>query len=80
MGDGDLRMLGAVDGYSHALIRVRQEIDRLDGRYAPGIHPRHTRKISARDAKLRPLRDLERWLENRRAETHAAYDATRNEK
>lgn len=73
MSDGDLRMLGARDGYAHALVRVRQSISRLAGRYSPGIHPRHVRKLAARDAKVKLLREIEEWLVERHSETRDAY-------
>lgn len=68
--DGDLRMLGAVDGFCHALIDVRNQIGYLT--YHP-IDPRHRRKIKARDAILRPLRELEKKLLADHAATRAAY-------
>lgn len=77
--DGDLRMLGASDGLSHALILVRGKIENIDGRYSPGIHPKHVRKRAARDAVLRPLKELEARLAASHAETLAAYDKTRIE-
>ena len=71
--DGDMRMLGAVDGYAHALIDVRQQIGALTY-YA--IHPRHKRKIEARDAVLRPLRELEEKFAKSHAECREAYHKT----
>jgi hypothetical protein len=59
----DLRILGASDGYGHALVHLRATlISPLVGRYSPGIHPRHVKKLAAREAKLKPLRELEAWL------------------
>lgn len=76
--DGDIRMLGAVDGYAHALIHLRSNlIAPIDGHYSPAIHPRHTRKLAAKAAKLKPLRDLEKWLMERHQETRAAYEKTK---
>lgn len=76
--DGDLRILGAADGYARALIHLRAHlIAHVDGPYSPGIHPRHTRKLAAKAAKLLPLRAMERWLMNRHAETKAVYERTR---
>lgn len=72
--DGDLRMLGTRDGLTHALIWVRGHIDRIEGRYAPRIDPRHTRKLAARVAVLRPLKELEKRIAKSHAETQAAYD------
>ncbi len=61
--DGDLRMLGAADGYAHALIHLRSNaINPINGPYSPGIHPRHTKKLAAKAAKLAPLLELEKWL------------------
>ncbi len=74
--DGNLRMLGACDGYAHALIRVRQEIAPIDGQYSPGIHPRHVRKLADKQRRLRPLRELEKWLTEQHAETQKAYRST----
>ena len=67
---GDLRMLGACDGFAHAIVRLRQEIGAA--RYYP-IRPRHVRRIAAREAKLRPLREIEAWLVKQHANTKAAY-------
>lgn len=75
--DGDLRMLGARDGLSHALVWVRNQIDSIDGRYAPRIHPLHRRKRSHRDNVLRPLKELEARLAKGLAETQAAYEKSR---
>lgn len=76
--DGDLRMLGAADGYAHVLVNLRSQlIAPIDGPYSPGIHPRHTRKLAAKAAKLKPLRDLERWLVERHQETREAWERTR---
>lgn len=74
--DGDMRMLGAVDGYAHALIDVRQQIGIIDGTYAPRILPHHKKKRAARDAILRPLKDLERKFAEQHAACQAAYRKT----
>lgn len=75
--NGDLRMLGASDGYAHALVWLRQQvIARIDGPYSPGIHPRHKRKLAAKAAKLAPLRELEQWLVTRHQETLAGWQKT----
>jgi hypothetical protein len=76
VGTGDLRMLGARDGFAHALILVRHYIRVIDGSYAPRIHPRHVRKRQRRDAVLRPLKEIERRLAKSHAETQAAYALT----
>ena len=70
---GDLRMLGACDGFAHAIVRLRQEIGAA--RYHP-IDPRHVRRLAAREAKLKPLREIEAWLVKQHADTQAAYRAT----
>lgn len=68
-------MLGAADGYAHALVHLRVAlIAPICGPHAPGVHPQHTRKLAARAAKLRPLREMERWLLERHQETRAAYE------
>lgn len=74
--DGDLRMLGANDGFAHALILVRNQIASIDGRYAPPIHPLHVRKRAQRDAVLKPLREIESRLAEWHRDTRAAYDKT----
>lgn len=74
---GDLRMLGAVDGYAHAIVRLRQEIGSINYR---GIHPRHVRKLADREARLKSLRTIEDWLVERHKETLAAYHRTEAEK
>jgi hypothetical protein len=65
--DEATRVLGARDGFAHALISVRSQIDHIAGPYAPGIHPRHVRKLAERERRLRPLRELEeRFLKSHR--------------
>lgn len=76
MKDGDLRILGARDGYAHALIDVRHQIGLIDGTYAPRILPHHKKKRAARDAILRPLKDLERKFAQSHADCQAAYHET----
>lgn len=73
VSDGDLRMLGTRDGLSHALIWVRQHIAIIKGPYSPRIHPRHTRKLKAREAVLRPLLELEARIAKSHADTQEAY-------
>ncbi len=74
MTKGDLRILGASDGYAHALVHLRMHIiAHIDGQYSPGIHPRHTRKLAAKAAKLEPLRRLEAWLVKQHADCKSAY-------
>lgn len=74
--DGDMRMLGVVDGYAHALIDVRQQISAIDGNYAPRIMPQHHKKRAARDAVLRPLKELEAKFAANHAACQAAYRKT----
>lgn len=74
--DGDLRMLGAADGLSHALIWVREQISGIDGIYAPLIRHRHHKRRAARDAILRPLKELEQRIAKSHTETRAAYQRT----
>lgn len=77
MSDGDMRMLGARDGLAHALIWVRGKIAQIDGLYSIKINPRHTRKRAARDAVLRPLKEIEARILKSHDETKAAYDRSR---
>lgn len=74
--DGDMRMLGTRDGLAHALIWVRGAIASIDGIYAPRIDPRHKHKRAARDAVLRPLKELEARIAKSHAETMAAYNTS----
>jgi len=77
MDDSDLRILGASDGYVHALVHLRMYlIAPIDGPYSPGIHPRHTRKLAAKTARLKPLREFEAWLVARHLECKEAWDRT----
>lgn len=71
--DGDLRMLGAVDGYAHAIADLRWQIGYLLNTH---IDRRHTRKIAARAAILRPLRELEVKFIKHHAECQMAYRKT----
>ena len=79
MRDGDLRMLGACDGFAHALVWVRGQIAAIDGNYAPRIDPRHIRKRAARDAILRPLKAIEVRLFDSHTKTRAAYEKTKTD-
>jgi hypothetical protein len=71
---GDLRMLGVCDGFAHAIVYLRREMGAV--RYRP-INPRHVRRIAAREAKLRPLREIEAWLVKQHTNTKAAYEKSR---
>ena len=76
--DGDLRMLGAVDGYVSTLVHLRQNVKTMVWHhYMKPIHPRHVRKLADRERRLAPLKMMEKWLEDRIRETQAAYQATR---
>jgi hypothetical protein len=68
-----MRMLGTRDGLSFALVWVRNQISSIDGRYSPRIDPRHKHKRAARDAVLRPLKELESRIAESHAGTVAAY-------
>lgn len=70
---GDLRMLGTRDGLAHALVWVRGQINAIDGPYRQ-IDQRHTRKRAARDAVLRPLKELESRIAEAHADCVAAYE------
>jgi hypothetical protein len=76
MSDESARLLGARDGLVSALLKVRGQINAIDGRYAPPIHPHHTRKRAQRDAVLRPLREVERQIERMRVDCVNAYADT----
>ena len=71
MNEGDLRMLGARDGLISGLLVVRAEI-RLRTYYP--IDRRHKRKIEAREAILRPLRDVEQRLVESLGAVITAYE------
>jgi hypothetical protein len=68
-----LRMIGSAHAQAMILVWIRQHIGAIDGRYAPRIHPRHTKKRAARNAVLRPLRELESRISESHRKTQAAY-------
>jgi len=68
------RLLGARDGYVHAILAVRSMIHRFHSQYTGNFHPRHVRKIAARDAITDPLRELEASLEADHKRCKEAYD------
>ena len=74
--DGDMRMLGAVDGIAHALIDVRQQIGIIDGIYAPRILNHHKKKRATLDPIPTPLKDLEIKIPQKHPDTRAAYQRT----
>lgn len=67
------RLLGACDGYIHAMLKVRNAIGRFDGPYTGRFHPRHVRKIAERDAITKPLRELAATMEADLRECQEAY-------
>jgi hypothetical protein len=75
MSDHDeaMRILGARDGYIGALLKVRQQISNL-GSVTP-IDARHVRKAAAHEAKIAPLRALERLFDEQQKACGAAYKA-----
>ena len=75
--DGDMRMLGAVDGFAHVLVWLRTAIGQINDPYRP-IDPRHVRKLAAREAILRPLRELEQRVAKSHSDTREAYDKSRH--
>jgi len=64
------RLLGACDGYIHAIVDIRLRIGHLKYYH---IDPRHVRKIAQRDSVIKPLRDLEAKLEADLRRCQAAY-------
>lgn len=65
------RLLGARDGYLHALVSVRLKIGYIN---YYRIDPRHVRKIAEREAILQPLRDIEQRLHTDMSKCQEAYD------
>jgi len=57
------RLLGACDGYVHAIVDIKFKIESYHGRYRGNFHPRHVRLIERRDAIVRPMRELYDQLE-----------------
>lgn len=57
------RLLGACDGYAHAIIDLKFKIESYHGQYCGNFHPRHVRLIERRDAIVRPMRELHDKLE-----------------
>lgn len=71
--DGDLRMLGVVDGFAHVLVALKTDIRRI--MHYP-IDPRHVRKQRERAGILDPLLELQKRIQQHHAETLAAYKRT----
>lgn len=70
--DEKLRMIGSAHAQAMILVWIRQHIGAIDGRYAPRIHPRHTKKRAARNSVLRPLKELESRISESHQKTQAA--------
>lgn len=64
------RLLGACDGYIHAIVDIRLRIGHL--KYYR-IDPRYVRKIAQRDSVIKPLLDLEAKFEADLRSCQAAY-------
>lgn len=67
------RLLGACDGYIHAMLKVQNTIGRFDSAYFGRFDPRHIRKIAQRDAITKPLRELAASLEIDLRKCQATY-------
>lgn len=65
------RLLGARDGYIHALAAIRLKIGHIT--YYP-IDKRHVRKIAEREAILKPLRELDAKLQDDLNGCKVAYE------
>lgn len=68
----DLRTLGYADGMAWALVWVRGEIRRIDGRRP---NPRHRHKTAQHERRLVPLHDLEHRMKAAYDEAIEAFDA-----
>ena len=64
------RLLGARDGYIHAIAAIRLRIGQIN--YRP-INARHVRQIKARELILAPLRELDAKLTADLRECQEAY-------
>ena len=76
--DGErVRLIGVQSGYIHAIVKLKRAIG-SETAYRP-INPRHTRKLKAREERLRipreVLHQLERELESIRAALLRAKEA-----
>lgn len=65
-----VRILGAADGYAHALLAVQQQISNL---LSVPIAEHHRRKLAARDQQLRPLVRLRDKFQRDHQECREAY-------
>jgi DnaJ-domain-containing protein 1 len=77
---GDLRMLGVRDGLAIAIVWVREQLARVDGPYAPSLHPKHVRKRAVRSQVLQPLKQLNKMLTDEHAKIRTAYEASLEKK
>ena len=59
--DDYVRLIGARDGYVHAIVKLKRAI--VHGTEYPPIDPRHTRKIKAQEDRLRIAREVLGHLE-----------------
>lgn len=63
MDDDAARVLGAADGFAHALVYLRQHIKtRVVPLYSKPIHPRHVRKMKDREQRMATLLQMEAYL------------------
>lgn len=67
------RLLGACDGYIHAIIDIKFKIETYHGQYRGHFHPRHVRLIERRDEIVRPMRELHNKLEANLRECQRVY-------
>lgn len=67
------RLIGLSHAYAHAIVRLKNEIGRRVGNYAPRIPKHHTRKLAAREEVVRPLREMKDWLTEQHACAQEAY-------
>lgn len=59
--DDYVRLIGARDGYVHAIVKLKRAI--AHGTEYPPINPRHTRKVKAQEDRLRIAREVLQQLE-----------------
>ena len=74
MSDGDLRILGARDGFLHVVSDIRLRIGHIN--YRP-IDRRHVRKLAERERILAPLRELEEKFLKQMHDCLAAWEKSR---
>jgi len=71
------RLLGACDGYIHAMVDLKFKIASYHGQYRGNFHPRHVRKIERRDAIVKPMRELYDQFEAALRECQRVYELER---